>query len=104
MLDPTTGVWSEIFNGEAGYPDANSFIKRSLKTGLAYQFKVKAAYLNGYTDESSSGTVYTCTTPTSIDAPKFVTATSTSMTLSWSQPATNGGCSVEGFRLYRNDG
>ena len=40
MLDPTTGEWSQIFDGSAGYPDANSFIERYLKTGLAYEFKV----------------------------------------------------------------
>jgi hypothetical protein len=80
-MDPRDGIWSEIFNGEQGFPDVRSFIIRGLTPGLGYKFKVKGAYQNGYTEESVEATIYTCTTPSSLSPPKFTAATSTSMTL-----------------------
>lgn len=82
MFDPQTGLWTEVFNGERGFPNIRSFIvKKNIKAGLPYKFKVKAAYKNGYTDESISDTIYSCTSPIELAAPQFVSATATTMTL-----------------------
>lgn len=53
MMDPRDGFWQEIFNGELDYPTVRNFIVRNgITEGLAYRFKVKSAYLNGYSPES----------------------------------------------------
>lgn len=62
MMDPRDGIWQEIFNGELGYPTITSYIvRKDIVGGLAYRFKVKGAYKNGYTQESSEAVIYSCT-------------------------------------------
>jgi hypothetical protein len=105
MRDPQTGLYSEVFNGEQGYQDINTFIiTKGIKSGEKYTFKVKGAYINGYTDESDENTIIACLPPSGMEAPAFVSSSSSGVTLSWKQPSSNGGCSITGFRLYVNDG
>jgi len=105
MMDPRFGVWTHVFNGETNYPTVTSYIVREgIAPGLPYRFKTVGAYINGHTQESSETVIYSCTAPTGLEAPALVQATSTSFTLSWKQPLSNGGCTVEGFALYMNDG
>ncbi len=105
MMDPRDGIWKEIFNGELDYPTIRSYIVRQgIEASLAYRFKVKAAYLNGYTDESAEAVIYACTQPSQLAAPTLVEATSTAITVQWKQPLDNGGCPIKGFALYMNDG
>lgn len=93
-----------IYNGSNGYPNILSYVKTGLTASQAYKFMVAAAYTNGVTANSSEVTVYTCSAPSGLEAPTRSAGTSTSMTLDWAQPSSNGGCAISGFKLYINDG
>ena len=71
MQDPDVGVFYEIYNGEHGFPDVTSLIvKTNITAGKDYRFRVKAAYLNGYSDYSSpDAIIYSCTYPSSPNEP-----------------------------------
>ena len=61
--------------------------------------------MNGYSAYSSpDAIIYSCTYPSAPDAPTFMSATSSSITVTWSQPKLNGSCPILGFALYINDG
>jgi len=67
MMDPRDGIWQEIFNGENDYPTVKNFIiRKGIVEGLAYRFKVKAAYHNGYSPESAESQIYSCTVPSQL--------------------------------------
>jgi hypothetical protein len=36
--------------------------------------------------------------------PRFVSSTSTSMTISWQAPLNDGGCPITGYAVFRDDG
>lgn len=64
MMDPRIGIWTEVFNGGNNYPTITSYIIRNkISSGLAYRFKVKAAYFNGYSPDSGEGIIYSCSVP-----------------------------------------
>ena len=39
-----------------------------------------------------------------VSAPILVESTSTTMTLRWTQPLNNGGCPIESYAIFRDDG
>lgn len=104
MYDPVTGDWSIAYDGTDGYPGVTQLAFTDLSAGLAYKFKIAASYQNGLTAESSEVEIYTCEQPSGLAVPELVATTSSSYTLKWSQPTDLGGCSLTGYKLYRNDG
>ena len=48
--------------------------------------------------------MYTCTPPSQLASPRFVSTTSTSMTISWDAPLNDGGCPITGYAVFRDDG
>lgn len=85
-MDPLVGVYETVYNGTGKYKSVSSFILKdgSIQSGLAYKFRVRGSYANGYTDWSSETTVYACSTPTGLAPPILVSSTSISMSLAWS--------------------
>jgi hypothetical protein len=47
--------------------------------------------------------VYSCEDIRSVAAPYYVTSTSTSLTIGWTSPVQDGGCSITGFKLFVDD-
>jgi hypothetical protein len=76
----------------------------NLVKGRAYRFKVIAGNFNQEGPESDSGLHYACEPPSGLFWPILTETTSTSMTLEWSEPTSNGGCPLLGYYLYRDDG
>lgn len=76
-----------------------------LTKGLAYRFKVLTFNFNQQVPtESASSLHYTCVRPKDLQAPLFVSTTSTEITLEWSDPSDNGGCPITGYYLMVDDG
>jgi hypothetical protein len=46
---------------------------------------------------------YACVAPSSFAAPSRVASSLTSFTISWSEPAENGGCPVLGYAVFRDN-
>ncbi len=47
---------------------------------------------------------YSCILPSRPQIPKRVSGSRTDLTLEWQIPASDGGCPLTGFNLYKDDG
>ena len=81
-----------------------SFIADDLQTGQFYRFKVSAYNFNGEGELSEEMTTYACVSPTRMKPLLRVDSTISSITLSWEEPEDDGGCPIESYAIYRNDG
>jgi hypothetical protein len=102
MNDGRGGSFIEVFNGN-GFPTVTSFTAKGLIPGLVYKFKVQAINFNGVGPFSSEISIYSCEDINSIQAPYYISSTSTSLTVGWNSPAYDGGCSITGFKLFVDD-
>lgn len=61
---------------------------------------------NGISDPSEISTFYACSAPSGLATPLYVNSYKDTKTIriSWNYPADNGGCTILGFRMFRNDG
>jgi hypothetical protein len=69
-----------------------------------YRFKVTAINFNGEGPESTEVRIQTCSPPSDLLSPVYVTSTQTTITLSWREPMMLNNCSLQGFKLFRDDG
>ena len=75
-----------------------------MDTSLTYRFYVTGVNFNG--EGAASGIAYLnlCTMPSNLKTPTITGVTSTTISIAWSSPASNGGCLVQGYNLYVDDG
>lgn len=81
-----------------------SYVASNLTSGIAYSFKVSAVNFNGEGLMSTPVVIRSCVVPSGVSAPTVVTSTSSSITLRWTQPQSDGGCPVTSYAVYRDDG
>jgi len=103
MAEGLHGDFKAVYNGTANALQRH-FVARELQVGQLYQFKVAAVNFNGLSEASDLLTVHACVRPSAPSAPKRVEGTSTSITLSWTAPADDGGCTLTGYKLMRDTG
>jgi hypothetical protein len=86
-------------------PDITEYTTGDLTAGLPYRFTLNAINDNGYSEESTIVSFYTCEAPSSFSAPTYSASDEDTLTitLQWAVPAEDGGCAVTGYELYRND-
>jgi hypothetical protein len=75
-----------------------------LETGNSYQVTVRQVNEIGESDDSNILTVHAGIVPTKIQSLLWETSTSTSVTVKWTQPESNGGLSLTQFTLYYDVG
>lgn len=78
--------------------------KGELIIGDLYSFKVSAMNLNGEGALSPALNVHACNAPSQPDAPTRVTSTTTTISLTWAPPLSDGGCSLTGYSLLTDSG
>lgn len=98
-----SSVWTLVFDGN-GLPFTNAFTATHLTSSSQYQFAVSALNFNGEGSKSPVLLVNTCIPPSGSPKPTLTTSTTTSITISWSNPANDGGCAIQGFAIFRDDG
>ena len=103
MDDGYGGDSTLIYNGR-NYPNVLKYTVTGLTTGLEYQFKLAAINFNGLSEESNSLALIVCVAPTNFRAPTLSAVTRISMTLSWNAPLQNGGCSINNYQIFMDDG
>jgi hypothetical protein len=47
---------------------------------------------------------FACVAPSKMTAPTRVSSTTSTFTLEWTQPEDNGGCGVQGYAAFRDEG
>lgn len=99
-----TDVFEEVYNG-LNYPNVLKYtVSHEVTGGMAYTFQVQALNYNGAGPASASVGYTICTAPWNLFPPNMTAVTATTMTLSWTQPASDGGCQVLSYSLYMDDG
>lgn len=87
-----TDVFEEVYNGY-NYPNVLKYtVSSEVVSGMAYTFQVQALNYNGAGPASSSVGYTICTAPQNLFPPNMTAVTATTMTLTWEQPASDGGC------------
>jgi len=99
MDDGRQGSFRDVFDTNKN-PSILNFLAKGLIPGLPYWFWVQAYNFNGKSDYSSVMTIYSCEDIKGINSPKYLSSTSTSLTVQWEEPANIGGCSITGYELY----
>ena len=97
------GTYSLLFDGK-DFRTITSYIVEDLNTGSLYKFKISAYNFNGEGPVSNELVTYACVAPSKMSAPTRVSSTQTSINIEWEQPKDNGGCSIQGYAVFRNDG
>lgn len=77
-----------------------SYTFTGLDDSVAYQFMISAGNDIGYGLTSDTVKYYAADLPGAPLAPIFETATETSISLSWSPPAYDGGIDITGYKVY----
>jgi hypothetical protein len=85
------------------YGAANSAVVLDLATGSTYWFKVKATSAVGDGDWSALSTFLIVDAPSPPFNVQLAAFDNTLVTLTWSQPLSNGGQALTGFKVYRRD-
>lgn len=72
------GSFEVVFDGSSGFPNSLSYVYTNVSAGKHYLFRVKAAYLNGFTSYTTSSLpVYACSPPSFLEAPSLYSVSET---------------------------
>jgi titin len=93
-----------IYDGGLNVLQRQFTYKGSLVRGGLYSFKVSALNLNGEGANSTVVSIYACDAPSQPAVPTRVSSTTTTITLTWIPPTTDGGCSLTGYSLLTDSG
>lgn len=104
MDDGYGGDFDLIYDTVNVSPTINAVLISSLTTGLYYRFKVAAYNYNGASSNSSITSLQPCSIPSGWSKPNEVSTTTSSITISWNEPTSNGGCSITGYAVFIDDG
>lgn len=91
-----------IYDG-SNLPFNTQFTVVNLQTGLPYRFKLKSKNKNGVSADSPISLFWACEKPSAIPPPTKIATTSSSVTLGWTEPESNG-CPVKSFDILRDTG
>ena len=103
MDDGRGGQYSTIYDGSENTGDL-SYHVMGLETGYFYNFRAYAINFNGLSDPSDSAGYYVCVEPSGIQPVKVTAQSQTQISVDWSEPLDDGGCSILSYVVYRDDG
>ncbi len=88
----------------SAYEPQNTYTAVSITKGLTYRFKYRAMNINGWSNWSPIGYITAATVPEPPQAPAFVSATASTITLTINPTVENGGSLVTSYELYYDQG
>jgi hypothetical protein len=93
-----------IYDG-TNFPNVREFTAAAgLVTGQTYSFTVRAVNFNGAGPEASPLVLTLCAAPAGLGPPTMSAVSRTTMTLTWSEPESDGGCRILSYALRVDDG
>lgn len=98
-------TFTVVFDGRS-MPQVTEYLLTNVTdTNQTYKFKVTATNFNGEGPASDIAHLKACTLPSSgadggFAAPNITAVSSTSISISWTEPADNGGCKINGYAVY----
>jgi len=103
MDDGLGGPYTVVYDGSLNSADLTYFVT-GLQPSLTYKFIVEAIDFNRQSSKSSSASFVSCVAPSGLAQPKLDSVTRTTFTIVWDLPSDNGGCTITGYSIYRDDG
>ena len=103
MDDGLQGDFEVAYDGSIN-PQVTTFQATGLVPARTYRFKAYAVDVNGPGVESSATSQIACVAPLHMGLPVLEGVGRTTFTLAWDVPAFIGGCPIEGYEIYRDDG
>ena len=79
-------------------------VVEGLTPGVLYTFYVTATNFDGEGSSSVQIQLKSCVKPSEVSAPTLLSSSSTSATLRWEQPGSDGGCPVASFAILTDMG
>lgn len=98
------GTFTTVYSNLHSSPSITSYLATGLTTAHPYRFKVIAYNYNGAGAESAIATFTPCSLPTGWVKPSKVSTTTSTISISWSEPTSNGGCPITGYAVFIDDG
>jgi hypothetical protein len=92
-----------VYNGSAN-SERLFYNVTGLETGHRYAFRVTSVNFNGLSAPGPELLIVVCVPPSGFPKPFYNASTAASVTLGWSTPSDDGGCPLQGYELYINDG
>ena len=109
MDDGLAGDFALIYDG-VNAPSLTQYVvggsqgKHPIVPGRGYRLKIAARAFNGLGSESTITTIFACSRPQGLAAPRQGLTESTSMILTWEAPLSDGACPITGYTLFMDDG
>lgn len=106
MLNMTklgTGESVCVYNGSANH-EKLFYNVTGLETGVRYAFRVISVNFNGISLPGPELHIIVCVPPTLFPKPYYISSTASSVTIGWPTPSDLGGCPLQGYELFINDG
>ena len=103
MDDGLQGDFEVAYDGSTN-PQVTTFQATGLVPARTYRFKVYAVDVNGPGVESGVASQIACVAPLGMALPVLEAVDRTTFTLAWDVPDFIGGCPIEGYEIYRDDG
>jgi hypothetical protein len=100
-ITPYVGSTAQASTTVSGSPPATTATVGGLTNGTTYTFRVTASNVNGSGQQSAASNAVTPVSSTVPDAPTGATAVAdtTSATVGWTAPASDGGSAITGYRI-----
>ena len=97
------GNYTLAYDGSSN-PIRLTYTAMLLTPGKSYGFKVLAINFNGNGPLGSEAIFESWDAPKGLQAPTIGQVTETQISITWSVPVSNGGCSTTWFKLWMDDG
>lgn len=93
-----------IYDG-TNKPEVNYFhYDNNLSVLHSYRFYLKAINFNGEGPASNIVELTPCTSPFNLARPSIESVSSSTITISWLPPVSDGGCMITGYKIYLDNG
>ena len=103
MVEMANGNLSLVYDGSLNAA-ITSYLVQGLNTGSYYGFHATSINFNGESLPSDEMTAVVCLAPYHLEKLDFVSATKTSIALSWTQPTSTGGCPILSYAIFSDLG
>lgn len=103
MIELASGNQQVVYDGSLN-SEVTSYLVQGLSTGSYYAFYVTSVNFNGESLPSDEMTAVVCLEPFHLEKPDFVSATKTSISISWTQPTSTGGCPILSYAIFSDLG
>jgi large repetitive protein len=101
--DQGQGNYETIYYG-VGQPIRLFYLAQNLISGSTYNARVRTYNFNGYGNWKTLQEIEVCGSPSGFSQPVITETTQTAITVQWTAPSSNGGCSVTGYAVFIDDG